>query len=143
MSLIAWFCFRRYFYFSWSHLGVVKALSWYWPQAYQYRFLSHLEYDFHNYCHFTFLYLPLTLCALSPLVVSGAVEHGNHYSLTMVYEHILERSAFNMTYGPFGRVKSKLSIIIHFWSAWSTSAPGCQKDFKLKEKIYYHVGRWH
>ena len=64
--------------------------------------------------HIFFLYLSLTLCALSPLVVSGAVEHGNHYSLTMVYEHILERSAFNMTYGPFGRVKSKLSIIINY-----------------------------
>ena len=40
------------------------------------------------------------------LVVSGAVEHGNHYTLKMMYEHILERTAYNMTYGPFGSVKS-------------------------------------
>ncbi|XP_067018157.1 protein PTHB1-like [Acropora muricata] len=50
---------------------------------------------------------PRKLAVYIVSVVSGAVEHGNHYSLTMVYEHILERSAFNMTYGPFGRVKSK------------------------------------
>ena len=48
----------------------------------------------HNLQHFSFL------------VVSGAVEHGNHYTLKMMYEHILERTAYNMTYGPFGSVKS-------------------------------------
>ena len=41
-------------------------------------------------------------------MISGAVEHGNHYTLNLVYEHILERTAYNMTYGPFGGVKSKL-----------------------------------
>jgi len=40
-------------------------------------------------------------------VISGAVEHGNHYTLKLMYEHILERTAYNMTYGPFGGVKSK------------------------------------
>ena len=48
----------------------------------------------HNLQHFSFV------------VVSGAVEHGNHYTLKMMYEHILERTAYNMTYGPFGSVKS-------------------------------------
>lgn len=42
--------------------------------------------------------------------VSGAVEHGNHYSLNLVYEHILERSAFNMTFGPFGGVKGNFKM---------------------------------
>lgn len=42
--------------------------------------------------------------------VSGAVEHGNHYSLNLVYEHILERSSFNMTFGPFGGVKGMFGM---------------------------------
>ena len=46
------------------------------------------------------------------LVISGAVEHGNHYTLNLVYEHILERTAYNMTYGPFGGVKSKCYMYI-------------------------------
>ena len=46
------------------------------------------------------------------LVISGAVEHGNHYTLNLVYEHILERTAYNMAYGPFGGVKSKCYMYI-------------------------------
>ena len=47
------------------------------------------------------------------LVISGAVEHGNHYTLNLAYEHILERTACNMTYGPFGGVKSESSCYVH------------------------------
>ncbi|XP_068751344.1 protein PTHB1-like isoform X1 [Montipora capricornis] len=50
---------------------------------------------------------PRKLAVYNVAVISGAVEHGNHYTLTMVYEHILERSAYNMTYGPFGGVRNK------------------------------------
>ena len=39
------------------------------------------------------------------IVISGAVEHGNHYTLNMIYEQILERTSYNMTLGPFGGVK--------------------------------------
>ena len=46
------------------------------------------------------------------LVISGAVEHGNHYTLNLAYEHILERTACNMTYGPFGGVKSEFSCYV-------------------------------
>ncbi|KAM7442291.1 Protein PTHB1 [Porites harrisoni] len=50
---------------------------------------------------------PKKLAVYSVSVISGAVEHGNHYTLNLVYEHILERTACNMTYGPFGGVKNK------------------------------------
>ncbi|XP_031552881.1 protein PTHB1-like [Actinia tenebrosa] len=55
---------------------------------------------------------PRKLAVYAISSVSGAVEHGTHYSLNMVYEHILERSAFNMTYGPFGGVKGKDFICV-------------------------------
>ena len=41
------------------------------------------------------------------LAVSGSVEHGNHYTISMIYEHKLERSSSSMVYGPFGNVKGK------------------------------------
>ncbi|PFX24103.1 protein PTHB1-like [Stylophora pistillata] len=55
---------------------------------------------------------PRKLAVYSVSVVSGAVEHGNHYTLKMMYEHILERTAYKMTYGPFGSVKNKDFICI-------------------------------
>uniref|UniRef100_A0A8C2IDC2 Bardet-Biedl syndrome 9 n=1 Tax=Cyprinus carpio TaxID=7962 RepID=A0A8C2IDC2_CYPCA len=44
---------------------------------------------------------------LSVYAVSGTagnVEHGDQYQLRLVYEHNLQRTACNMTYGPFGGV---------------------------------------
>lgn len=35
---------------------------------------------------------------------AGNVEHGDQYQLRLVYEHNLQRTACNMTYGPFGGV---------------------------------------
>lgn len=40
----------------------------------------------------------------------GNVEHGNQYQIKLMYEHNLQRTACNMTYGPFGGVKGKLLI---------------------------------
>ena len=57
-----------------------------------------------------YMYTIMIVCCLKILVISGAVEHGNHYTLNLVYEHILERTAYNMTYGPFGGVRSKSSV---------------------------------
>ena len=37
--------------------------------------------------------------------MSGAVEHGTQYQMTLAYEHKLQRTAYNFTYGPFGQVK--------------------------------------
>ncbi|XP_035384653.1 protein PTHB1 isoform X2 [Electrophorus electricus] len=36
--------------------------------------------------------------------VAGNVEHGDQYQLRLVYEHNLQRTACNMTFGPFGGV---------------------------------------
>lgn len=38
----------------------------------------------------------------------GNVDHGNQYQIKLMYEHHLQRTACNMTYGPFGGVKGKL-----------------------------------
>ncbi|KAH0627195.1 hypothetical protein JD844_002669 [Phrynosoma platyrhinos] len=35
----------------------------------------------------------------------GNIEHGNQYQLKRMYEHTLQRTAFNMTYGPFGGIR--------------------------------------
>ena len=46
------------------------------------------------------------------IVVSGAVEHGDHFTLNLVYEHILDRTSYSFTYGPFGDVKGRVYCII-------------------------------
>ena len=38
------------------------------------------------------------------------MEHGNQYQIKLMYEHNLQRTACNMTYGPFGGVKGKLLV---------------------------------
>lgn len=40
----------------------------------------------------------------------GTVEHGNQYQIKLMYEHHLQRTACNMTYGPFGGVKGRLVV---------------------------------
>ncbi|XP_054673021.1 protein PTHB1 isoform X5 [Grus americana] len=42
----------------------------------------------------------------------GNVEHGNQYQIKLMYEHNLQRTACNMTYGPFGGVKGRDFICI-------------------------------
>ncbi|KAM6282152.1 protein PTHB1 isoform 2-T3 [Porphyrio hochstetteri] len=52
---------------------------------------------------------------LSVYAVSGTlgnVEHGNQYQIKLMYEHNLQRTACNMTYGPFGGVKGRDLICI-------------------------------
>eukprot|EP00794_Sanderia_malayensis_P017473 gene17473-19220_t len=55
---------------------------------------------------------PRKLSIYSVTSISGSVEHGSYYTIKMAYEHILERTAHSMTYGPFGAVKSKDFICI-------------------------------
>uniref|UniRef100_A0ABI7WEI3 Bardet-Biedl syndrome 9 n=1 Tax=Felis catus TaxID=9685 RepID=A0ABI7WEI3_FELCA len=42
----------------------------------------------------------------------GNVEHGNQYQIKLMYEHNLQRTACNMTYGSFGGVKGRDLICI-------------------------------
>ncbi|XP_031432807.1 protein PTHB1 [Clupea harengus] len=44
--------------------------------------------------------------------MAGNVEHGDQYQLRLVYEHNLQRTACNMTYGPFGGVTGHHFICI-------------------------------
>ncbi|XP_010148361.1 PREDICTED: protein PTHB1-like [Eurypyga helias] len=50
------------------------------------------------------------LCVYAVSGTLGNVEHGNQYQIKLMYEHNLQRTACNMTYGPFGGVKGKLHI---------------------------------
>ncbi|GAB5568679.1 protein PTHB1 isoform X6 [Prionailurus iriomotensis] len=45
------------------------------------------------------------LCVYSVSGTLGNVEHGNQYQIKLMYEHNLQRTACNMTYGSFGGVK--------------------------------------
>lgn len=48
------------------------------------------------------------------LAVSGSVEHGNHYTITLMYEHRLDRTASSMTHGPFGNIAGMSLKILSF-----------------------------
>uniref|UniRef100_A0ACB8FU91 Protein PTHB1 n=1 Tax=Sphaerodactylus townsendi TaxID=933632 RepID=A0ACB8FU91_9SAUR len=48
------------------------------------------------------------LCVYAVSGILGNTEHGNQYQLKLMYEHNLQRTACNMTYGPFGGIKEKL-----------------------------------
>eukprot|EP00118_Oscarella_pearsei_P013887 m.115130 g.115130 ORF g.115130 m.115130 type:complete len:899 (+) comp37533_c0_seq3:53-2749(+) len=50
---------------------------------------------------------PRKLVVYGVTVASSSAEHSVQYSLTMMYQHGLERTACNMTSGPFGEVKGK------------------------------------
>ncbi|XP_071464509.1 protein PTHB1 isoform X2 [Marmota flaviventris] len=52
------------------------------------------------------------LCVYSISGTLGNVEHGNQYQLKLMYEHNLQRTACNMTYGSFGGVKGRDLICI-------------------------------
>ncbi|XP_066210488.1 protein PTHB1 isoform X1 [Saccopteryx leptura] len=52
------------------------------------------------------------LCVYSVSGTLGNVEHGNQYQVKLVYEHTLQRTACNMTYGQFGGVKGRDFICI-------------------------------
>lgn len=55
---------------------------------------------------------PKKLCVYSVSGTLGNVEHGNHYQIKLMYEHNLQRTACNMTHGPFGGVKGRDLICI-------------------------------
>nr|XP_006124111.1 protein PTHB1 isoform X6 [Pelodiscus sinensis] len=52
------------------------------------------------------------LCVYAVSGTLGNVEHGNQYQIRLMYEHNLQRTACNMTYGPFGGVKGRDLICI-------------------------------
>eukprot|EP00069_Balaena_mysticetus_P009898 bmy_06484T0 len=52
------------------------------------------------------------LCVYSVSGSLGNVEHGTQYQIKLMYEHNLQRTACNMTYGSFGGVKGNLHLIM-------------------------------
>ncbi|KAM6157162.1 LOW QUALITY PROTEIN: protein PTHB1 [Erethizon dorsatum] len=52
------------------------------------------------------------LCVYFVSGTLGNVEHGNQYQMKLMYEHHLQRTACNMTCGPFGGVKGRDLICI-------------------------------
>ncbi|XP_074642219.1 protein PTHB1-like [Tubulanus polymorphus] len=78
---------------------------------------------------------PRKLCVYGISGIGGAVEHGHQYQLNLIYEHNLQRTAYNFCYGSFGGVKGKdficvqsmdctLSIFEHETFAFSRFLPG-------------------
>ncbi|KAM8826264.1 protein PTHB1 isoform 1-T2 [Synchiropus picturatus] len=55
---------------------------------------------------------PRKLSVYSVSGTSGNVDHGDQYQLKLVYEHNLQRTACNMTFGPFGGVTGHHSLCI-------------------------------
>ncbi|XP_030639011.1 protein PTHB1 [Chanos chanos] len=55
---------------------------------------------------------PRKLSVYSVSGMAGNVEHGDQYQMRLVYEHNLQRTACNMTYGPFGGVTGHHFICI-------------------------------
>ncbi|KAF7655635.1 hypothetical protein LDENG_00052930, partial [Lucifuga dentata] len=55
---------------------------------------------------------PRKLSVYSVSGTAGNVEHGNQYQLKLVYEHNLQRTACNMTFGTFGGVTGHHSLCI-------------------------------
>ncbi|GAB6018791.1 Protein PTHB1, variant 2 [Chamberlinius hualienensis] len=45
-------------------------------------------------------------------LIMGNVDHGSQYQMGVIYEHNLERSAFSMITGPFGRVNGRDFICV-------------------------------
>ena len=43
--------------------------------------------------------------------MAGRAEHRNQYELKQMYEHKLQRTAYNFCYGPFGSVQGECSQI--------------------------------
>ncbi|XP_054847045.1 protein PTHB1 [Eublepharis macularius] len=52
------------------------------------------------------------LCVYAVSGTLGNTEHGNQYQIKLMYEHNLQRTACNMTYGPFGGIKGRDLICI-------------------------------
>lgn len=52
------------------------------------------------------------LCVYSISGTLGNVEHGNQYQIKLMYEHNLQRTACNMTYGSFGGVKGNVLLFV-------------------------------
>uniref|UniRef100_UPI0037E8D519 protein PTHB1 n=1 Tax=Semicossyphus pulcher TaxID=241346 RepID=UPI0037E8D519 len=55
---------------------------------------------------------PRKLSVYSVSGTAGNVEHGDQYQMKLVYEHNLQRTACNMTYGTFGGVTGHHSLCI-------------------------------
>nr|XP_034985952.1 protein PTHB1 isoform X1 [Zootoca vivipara] len=55
---------------------------------------------------------PKKLCVYAVSGSLGNIDHGNQYQLKRMYEHNLQRTACNMTYGPFGGIKGRDLICI-------------------------------
>ncbi|KAJ8377428.1 hypothetical protein AAFF_G00260330 [Aldrovandia affinis] len=64
---------------------------------------------------------------------AGNVEHGVQYQLRLVYQHNLQRTACNMTYGPFGGVTGHHSI----FDGWHADVPGELPGFLLPGPLSY------
>ncbi|KAM8936169.1 protein PTHB1 [Lycaon pictus] len=75
------------------------------------------------------------LCVYSVSGTLGNVEHGNQYQIKLMYEHNLQRTACNMTYGSFGGVKAnslpKSSASLRLPLGTCFQVPSCSQSHEL------------
>ncbi|XP_035554248.1 protein PTHB1 isoform X2 [Canis lupus dingo] len=75
------------------------------------------------------------LCVYSVSGTLGNVEHGNQYQIKLMYEHNLQRTACNMTYGSFGGVKAnslpKSSASLRLPLGTCFQVPSCSQSREL------------
>ena len=58
------------------------------------------------FCACSFLFWCLNFQFLTE-ATAGVTEHGSAYNILLIYEHLLKRSAFFMTLGPFGHIRGQ------------------------------------
>lgn len=87
---------------------------------------------------------PRNLSVYNVTAMTASVEHANYFTLSLVYEHRLDRTAFSMTCGPFGGVKDKdficvLSMdgVLSFYEQETFSLQSYLPDFLLPGPIIY------
>jgi len=87
---------------------------------------------------------PRKLCVYSVTSVVGSVQHGHHYTINLMYEHKLEHTAFNFTYGKFGAVNDRDFIcvqamdgVLTFYEQETFSFQACLPNFLLPGPIQY------
>ncbi|MEQ2182673.1 Protein PTHB1 [Goodea atripinnis] len=85
---------------------------------------------------------PRKLSVYSVSGTAGNVEHGDQYQLKLVYEHNLQRTACNMTYGTFGGVTgSPLICLVSIYVLVSTVCKVYR--FSLYVKLEFICGHIH
>ena len=78
-------------------------------------------------------------------LTSHQSEEGVQHTLTLVYHHALQRTAANMTWGPFGAAEGPLTYDTTFYLVFPLSSFDCYKNWTVgkpgNKSNHFTVGR--